>query len=127
VAQDPTHGRMVEVGAEHGREALRLRADPLLDQLAPLSQDTDLTFLLVEVDANMVHGWPLLSAALTASVPCGAAYTTTSAGGQPLHPIYALRMMPAFRLGSGRLTRGLDGWPHREGDLTYDTSQSPVT
>jgi hypothetical protein len=40
-----------------------------LDQLAPLTQDRDLTFLLVNVDANMVHGWPLLSAALTASVP----------------------------------------------------------
>ncbi len=43
--------------AEHHREALGLGADPLLDQLAPLGQDTDLTFPLVHVDANMVHGW----------------------------------------------------------------------
>src|SRR5207247_2171191 len=27
---------------------------------------TDLTFLLVHVDANMVHGWPLLSAPVSA-------------------------------------------------------------
>jgi hypothetical protein len=52
--------------AEHRREAFGLGADPLLDQLAPVSQHTNLTFLLVDVDANMVHGWPLLSAALTA-------------------------------------------------------------
>ena len=37
------------------------------DQLAPLGEEADLTFLLVDVDANMVPGWPLLSAALTAS------------------------------------------------------------
>jgi hypothetical protein len=28
----------------------------------------DLAFPLVDVDANMIHGWPLLSAALTAGV-----------------------------------------------------------
>jgi len=39
--------------AEHGREALGLGADPLVDQLAPLSQDTDLTVLRVDLDANM--------------------------------------------------------------------------
>src|SRR5262245_56825473 len=49
--------------AEHGSEALGLRADALLDQFAPLGQHTDLTFPLVHVDANMIHGWPLLSAA----------------------------------------------------------------
>src|SRR5262249_15160049 len=36
------------------------------NQLAPLGEDTDLTFPLGDVNANMVHGWPLLSAALTA-------------------------------------------------------------
>src|SRR5712691_7176418 len=49
-------------------EALGLRADPSLDQLASLGQGTNLAFPLVDVDANMVHGWPLLSAALTAGV-----------------------------------------------------------
>jgi hypothetical protein len=46
----------------------------------PLGQDANLTFPLVDVDANMVHGWPLLSAALTACNPCGALYATTSSG-----------------------------------------------
>jgi hypothetical protein len=55
-------------GPEHGGEALGLGADPLLDDLAPLGEDVDLAFPLVHVDANMVHGWPLLSAALTARV-----------------------------------------------------------
>src|SRR6266545_8192107 len=71
--QDPAAGPV----AEYGREALGLRADPLLDQLAPFGQDTDLTFLLVDVNANMVHGWPLLSAAMTACSSCGAVYATT--------------------------------------------------
>src|SRR5262249_18018175 len=52
--------------AEHGREALGLGADAPLDQFAALGEDADVTFPLVDVDANMVHGWPLLSAALTA-------------------------------------------------------------
>src|SRR5207245_11546804 len=60
--QDPRPGSL----AEHRREAVRFGADAPLNQLAPLGQDTDLTFPLVHVDANMVHGWPLLSAALTA-------------------------------------------------------------
>lgn len=55
---DPTHARMVELGAEHGREALRLGADLLREQLASLSQDADLTFLRVHVNANMVRAWP---------------------------------------------------------------------
>src|SRR5262249_47308883 len=50
---------------EHGGEALGLGADALLDQFAPLGQDTDLTSPLVDVDANMIHGWPFLSRALT--------------------------------------------------------------
>jgi hypothetical protein len=49
-------------------EALGLGANPPLDQLAPLGEDADLAFLLVDVDANMVPGWPRLSAALTACV-----------------------------------------------------------
>ncbi len=53
---------------EYCGEALGLRPDPPLDPLAALGEDTELAFLLVDVDANMVHGWPLLSAALTAGV-----------------------------------------------------------
>src|SRR5262247_155466 len=62
---------------EHGGEAFGLGADPALDDLATIGEDVDLTFPLVHVDANMVHGWPLLSAALTARCSCGAAYATT--------------------------------------------------
>ena len=49
--------------AEHGGEALGLGADALLPQFAALGHDTDLTVPLVDVDANMLHGWSLLSAA----------------------------------------------------------------
>jgi hypothetical protein len=44
----------------------------------PSARDVDLAFPLVHVDANMVHGWPLPSAALTARCSCGATYATTS-------------------------------------------------
>ncbi len=43
-----------------------LSAHPAFHQLALLREDADLAFHLVDVHANMVHGWPLLSAALTA-------------------------------------------------------------
>jgi hypothetical protein len=59
-------------GPQHGAEALRLGPDAPLDDLASLGEDVDLAFPLVHVDANMVHGWPLLSAALTAMCSCGA-------------------------------------------------------
>src|SRR5262249_23709329 len=39
-------------------ETLGLGADPALDQLASSGQETDLAFPLVQIDANMVHGWP---------------------------------------------------------------------
>jgi len=53
---------------EHGGETLTLGADAPLDDLTVLGEDVDLAFPLVDIDANMVHGWPLLSAALTARV-----------------------------------------------------------
>src|SRR6185503_719604 len=65
-------------GPEDGAEALRLGPDAPLDDLVALGENVDLAFPLVHVDANMVHGWPLLSAALTARCSCGAAYATTS-------------------------------------------------
>src|SRR5947207_11796397 len=40
-------------GAEHGREALGLGADALLDDLTALGEHVDLAFPLVHVDANM--------------------------------------------------------------------------
>jgi hypothetical protein len=46
-------------------------ANPLLDQLTLRAQDADLAFLLVQVDANMVHAGPLFIAALTAVHPVG--------------------------------------------------------
>src|SRR4029077_16951443 len=51
---------------------LPICADAPLDHLTALTEDVDLAFLLVHVDANMVHGWPLPSAALTARCSCGA-------------------------------------------------------
>jgi hypothetical protein len=62
---------------QHGGKSLRLGPDAPLDDLAALGEDVDLAFPLVHVDANMVHGWPLLTAALTAMCSCGAAYATT--------------------------------------------------
>ena len=73
---------------EHGAEALRLGANPLLDHLTPFGEDKDLAVPLVHVDANMVHGWPLLSAALTAMCSCGA-YATTSSERPAASSIYA--------------------------------------
>jgi hypothetical protein len=54
-----------DVGArsrpEYLGELSRLRVDPALDQFPLLAQDANLAVLLVDVDANMVHGWPLHS------------------------------------------------------------------
>ena len=77
LAQNPDSREL----SEQGGEARRRGADPLLDQFAPpLGQKTDLAFLLVDVDANMIHGWFLRPAASTASSSCGAAFATTSSG-----------------------------------------------
>ena len=43
----------------------------------PLPEGVDVDYPLVDVNANMVHGWPLLSAAMTACSSCGAVYATT--------------------------------------------------
>ena len=54
--QDPRpRPRAEDVGESRG-----LRADPLFDQLAGFGEDAELAFLLLDVPANMVHGWPLL-------------------------------------------------------------------
>src|SRR5206468_4713834 len=78
----------------------------LLDDLTALGEDVDLAFPLVHVDANMVHGWPLPSAALTAGCSCGQSMPPRQARGQPLHPIYALW----HRAGS----LGVSGWSASE-------------
>ncbi len=75
--------------AEHGGEPRGLGADPLLEQFAPLRQDADLTFLLVHVDANMVHGWPPSPCARERVIAVGQSMPPRRVGGQPLHPIYA--------------------------------------
>ena len=77
-------------GPQHGGKALRLGPDASLDDLATLSEDVNLAFPLVHVDANMVHGWPLLTAALTAMCSCGAADATTSSERPAASSIYAL-------------------------------------
>ena len=77
-------------GPQHGVEALRLGPDAPLDHLAALGEDVDLAVPLVHVDANMVHGWPLPSAALTAGCSCGAVSATTLSGEvSRFHHIYA--------------------------------------
>ena len=73
-------------GPEHGVKALRLGPDAPLDDLTALGEDVDLAFPFVHVDANMVHGWPLLSAALTAMALVGQLMPPRQARGQPLHP-----------------------------------------
>jgi len=64
----------------HGGEALGLGSDAPLDDLTAVGEDVDLTFLLVHVDANMVHGWPLPSAALTAGALVGQCMPPRQAG-----------------------------------------------
>src|SRR4029453_313704 len=88
---DPSPGSI----AKHGRrEARWLRPNPALDQFTALGQDADLAFPLVDVDANMIHGWPLLTAALTAGFALvGPHRPPRQARGQPLHPIYARRWL----------------------------------
>ena len=44
---------------KHRRETVPRALDPPLDHFAVRRQDTNLTFPLVNVDANMLHGWPL--------------------------------------------------------------------
>jgi hypothetical protein len=60
------------------------RAVPLL------GQNADLAILLMDLDANMIHGWPPTLAALTACVCVGRLYATTlSEGVSRFIPIYA--------------------------------------
>ena len=73
---------------EHRSEPVPVRANPLLDQLRVGGQDADLALILVHVDANMLHGWPPLLAASTASEVVGPSCHHVERG-QPLHPIYA--------------------------------------
>src|SRR5262249_50785739 len=43
---------------QHLGEAAWIGADPPFNQLASLGHDADLAFPLMQIDANMVHGWP---------------------------------------------------------------------
>jgi len=82
----------------------------LLDDFTPVGKDVDLTLPLVHVDAVMIHGWPLSSAALTAGCSCGR-YATTSSK-RPAVSSH-LRSVPNRNPGlghSGRAGRVLD--PH---------------
>ena len=51
-------------------------------------EEADLAFLLVQVDANIVHGWPPPRAPVSACLSVGQCMPPRRAGGQPLHPIY---------------------------------------
>ena len=52
--EEHARGRAVR---EHGDEFLSRALDPPLDHLALRRQDADLTFPLMDIDANMLHGW----------------------------------------------------------------------
>ena len=72
-------------------EAGWIGADPPFNQLAALGQDADLAFPLVQIDANMVYGWPpSLCATERVLSLWGTLCHHVESGGQPLHPIYAL-------------------------------------
>jgi len=80
--------------SEDGRESLALGPDAPLDDFPGFGEDVDLAFPLVHVDANMVHGWPLLSCGVDRGCSCGAVSATTLSGeASRLHPIFA----PAFK------------------------------
>src|SRR5262249_2799477 len=64
VLRDPlTLGRRLEQNAharptpEHRRQALACRSDPSVDDRTALQHDPNLTFLLVQVDGTILHGW----------------------------------------------------------------------
>jgi hypothetical protein len=56
-------GRAVAAYLDHSRRTATplVSARILLDQFASLGEDANLAFPLVDVNANMVHGWPPLS------------------------------------------------------------------
>jgi hypothetical protein len=77
--------------AEHRGETLGLGANALLNQFASLSQDTDLTFPLVHVRCQYGPwlAFPLCGVDREFTL-VGQSMPPRRAGGQPLHPTYAL-------------------------------------
>src|SRR5262249_49635063 len=67
--------------AEDVGEPLGGGADAPRDQFALSAQDADLTFHLVHVDANLIHGWPPSACGVDRGSLCGAAYATTLSWG----------------------------------------------
>jgi len=57
--------------APHVSEPLRLGADAAFHRLARLGEQTDLAFVLVQIDANIFHGWPPSRATLSPFLPWG--------------------------------------------------------
>jgi hypothetical protein len=51
---------------EQRGEPLRGRADASFDHFAVVGEDADLALALVEIESDIVHGWPPRCAALTA-------------------------------------------------------------
>src|SRR6185503_19694706 len=87
------HNPGARPGPQDGGKALRLGPDAPLDDLVAFGEDADLAFPLVHVDANMAHGWPLLTAALTAMALVGQLMQPRQARGQPVRPIYAQNLV----------------------------------
>src|SRR5512132_2971565 len=73
--------------AEYRGEAVRLRPDAALDDLARSVQDAELAFHLVYVDANMLHGWP---------PPLRHTTAFTIVGLRPPRAVAASRFIPYF-------------------------------
>ena len=79
------------MGAECGFEPATLRADPLFHELTVRCDDANLALILVNVDANMLHGWPpSIRGVDRVNLVWGRVWATTSRG--------ASRFIPSFRL-----------------------------
>ncbi len=114
--QDPSP----RMRAERRFEAGPLRDDPPFDHLPVRRDDGDLALILVNVDANMLHGWPPLRGVDRVMGMSGPVWATRGAS----------RFIPSFLItrvtGSDRILRGL--WTPRwtpEGGLTESPDPRP--
>src|SRR5438270_7554954 len=62
---------------EHGRKAFAGRCNSSIDDLTTLHDDADLTFLFVQVDGTILHGWSSPLRLKSAFQQCGAQATTS--------------------------------------------------
>src|SRR6516225_7325394 len=84
VLRDPlTFGRRLQENShrgpapEHGRQAIAGRRDSPVDDLTALPDNPDLTFLFVQIDGTILHGWSSPLRLKSAFQQCGAQATTS--------------------------------------------------